>query len=128
VLAKKVQRNSNLGAAKSGGKQSLRRWRVSMADAHGNPKLVGSWIKVTTVACAEKYPATLEFAAGTYRGTRGPGQGMIWWDAGIYRHEDPSTLVVSTATDELASYPITYRDNEFEFTDANGCRVTYRRS
>jgi hypothetical protein len=53
---------------------------------------------------------------------------MISWDAGIYRHENPSTLVVGTATDELATYSIAFHGDEFEVTDADGCRVTYRRA
>jgi hypothetical protein len=89
--------------------------------------LVGTWVKTTAAACADKYPATLAFSTGTYRGSRGPGQGLIWWDAGIYRLEDPQTLVVGTATDELISYPIVLRDDRFEVTDSEGCRVSYRR-
>ena len=70
------------------------------------PDVVGTWTKTTTAACADKYPATLTFSTGTYRGTRGPGQGMVWWDAGIYRLEEPGKLVVGTATDELVTYQI----------------------
>ena len=90
-------------------------------------RLAGEWMKVTSDPCAEKYPATIVFAASTYRGARGPSQGMVWWDAGIYRLEGPHTLVVSTATDELVRYPVTFRDQEFEFSDSKGCRVIYRR-
>ena len=72
--------------------------------------------------------ATVTFSAGTYRGTRGPGQGMVWWDAGIYRLEDPRTLVVGTATDELVTYQIALQADRFEFTDSDGCLVTYRRA
>jgi len=91
--------------------------------------MVGTWTKVTTAACADKYPATVTFSAGTYRGTRGPGQGMVWWDAGIYRFEGTRTLVVGTATDELVSYQITLQAaDRFEFTDPEGCLVTYRRA
>ena len=92
-----------------------------------DPRLTGEWMKATTDACAEKYPATIVFATSTYRGARGPSQGMVWWDAGIYRLEGPHTLVVSTATDELVRYPVTFRDQEFEFSDSEGCRVIYRR-
>ena len=89
--------------------------------------LVGTWTKTTTASCADKYPATLTFSTGTYRGMRGPGQGMVWWDAGIYRLEEPQTLVLSVATDELVRYPIVVRDDEFEFTDSEGCKVIYHR-
>jgi hypothetical protein len=40
-----------------------------------------------------------KFSTGTYCGARGAEQGLIWWDAGIYRLEDWGRLMVSTATD-----------------------------
>ena len=99
-----------------------------MADSQEQSRnMVGTWTKATTAACADKYPATLTFSTGTYRGARGPGQGMVWWDAGIYRLEDPGTLVVGTATDELVTYQIVLQADHFEVTDSEGCRVTYRR-
>ena len=99
-----------------------------MASTHDQTRgMVGTWTKATTAPCADKYPATLTFSTGTYRGMRGPNQGMVWWDAGIYRLEDARTLVVGTATDELVKYRITLKGDRFEFTDPDGCRVTYRR-
>jgi hypothetical protein len=99
----------------------------TMADTEQAPSVVGTWTKTTTAACADKYPATLTFSTGTYRGTRGPGQGMVWWDAGIYRLEGPRTIVVGTATDELVTYQIALQADQFDVTDSEGCRVTYRR-
>ena len=99
-----------------------------MASTHDQSRgMVGTWKKVTTDACADKYPETMTFSTGTYRGARGPKQGFVSWDAGIYRLEDAQTLVVGTATDELVNYRITLHADRFEFTDADGCRVTYRR-
>jgi hypothetical protein len=98
-----------------------------MADKH-EQSMIGTWKKTTASACADKYPATLTFSTGTYRGTRGEGQGMVWWDAGIYRLEDSSTLVVGTATDELVTYHISLQADRFEFTDSDDCLVTYRRA
>lgn len=98
-----------------------------MADKH-EQSMVGTWTKSTSAACADKYPATLTFSTGTYRGMRGPGQGMVWWDAGIYRLEDSNTLVVGTANDELVTYRISLEADRFEFTDSEGCVVTYRRA
>jgi hypothetical protein len=98
-----------------------------MADKH-EQSMVGTWSKATASACADKYPATLTFSTGTYRGTRGEGQGMVWWDAGIYRLEDSNTLVVGTATDELVTYHISLQADRFEFTDSDDCLVTYRRA
>ncbi len=93
-----------------------------------SPNLTGAWNKITTDACADKYPAAITFAASTFRGTRGATQGMIWWDAGIYRLEGPRTLLLSVATDELVRYDLTTRGDEFDVTDAEGCHVTYRRA
>jgi hypothetical protein len=98
-----------------------------MADKH-EQSMIGTWKKTTASACADKYPATLTFSTGTYRGTRGEGQGMVWWDAGIYRLEDSNTLVVGTATDELVTYHISLQADRFEFTDSDDCLVTYRRA
>jgi hypothetical protein len=90
--------------------------------------LVGSWAKATEDACADKYPQTLTFSTSTYRGARGPGQGFVQWDAGIYRIEGPTTLVVGTASDELVSYRLSLSEDRFEITDSGGCRVVYRRT
>ena len=99
-----------------------------MADTHAQASgLVGSWTRRTTEACADKCPATLTFSTGTYRGSRGQGQGMILWDAGIYRVEDSRTLVMGTASDELVTYSIALHDDAFEVTDSEGCRVLYAR-
>jgi hypothetical protein len=89
--------------------------------------LVGTWTKATDEACADRYPATLTFATGTYRGVRAATQGFVSWDAGIYRLEGPDTLVMGTATDALESYRIAIEADRFDVTDAEGCRVSYRR-
>jgi hypothetical protein len=91
------------------------------------PDLVGSWSKAESPPCAEKYPQTLTFATGTYRGRRGEGQGFVWWDAGIYRVEHPDRLVLGTATDELVTYGIRLEGDRLEVTDPDGCRFAYRR-
>jgi hypothetical protein len=95
--------------------------------ANQPPTLVGSWKKVTESACADKYPATITFSTGTYRGARGPGQGMVWWDAGIYRLEGETTLVLSVATDELVTYQVVIHDDRLDVTDPDGCRFSYQR-
>jgi hypothetical protein len=101
---------------------------VSGPDEDTRPvNLIGTWHKITTSSCADKYPATITFSTGTYRGARGPGQGMVWWDAGIYRLEGPQRLVLSVATDELVTYEITVRADQCEVTDAEGCQFAYRR-
>ena len=71
-----------------------------MADKHGQ-SMVGTWTKTTAAACADKYPATITFSTGTYRGMRGPGQGMVWWDAGIYRLEAVSYTHLTLPTKRI---------------------------
>src|SRR5438067_12117109 len=89
--------------------------------------LVGTWPETTVSTCAEKYRAVITFSTGTYRGARGAGQGMIWWDAGIYRLEGRNALLLSVATDELVTYQIDFADDRIEVTDPDGCRFAYRR-
>jgi hypothetical protein len=91
--------------------------------------LTGRWRRETTDEYAWRYPAEVTFAAGTtFVGTRGADQGMVVWDAGIYRLEDDDrTLVVSTSTDELVSYRIRIEGDTMSFVDSDGCEVTYRR-
>jgi len=89
--------------------------------------LVGVWKKSGAPTCADKYPETIAFSATTYRGTRGASQGMICWDAGIYRIEGSNTLVIGTATDELIRYEISLQGDRLDVTDAEGCRFTYQR-
>lgn len=91
------------------------------------PTLVGTWRKITTSACANKYPDRISFAVETYLGNRGSGQAFVWWDAGIYRLEDESTLVLGTATDELVTYKISLSTDKFDVTDPEGCRFSYQR-
>ena len=93
-----------------------------------NSSLVGSWRKSASPPCADKYPDTVEFAEGTYRGTRGEGQGFVWWDAGVYRLEEPGQLVLGTATDELVSYSVRLGPDRLEVIDPEGCRFVYART
>jgi hypothetical protein len=66
--------------------------------------LEGRWHKVTEDEALDQYPAEITFAEDTYVAQRGEQQGMIWWDAGIYRIDGPTTLVLSTATDSMVTY------------------------
>jgi hypothetical protein len=90
--------------------------------------LQGSWRKTTSPPCADKYPDTIDFATGTYRGHRGEGQGFVWWDAGIYRLEAPDRLVLGTATDELVTYLVRLDETHLDVTDPDGCRFAYERT
>jgi hypothetical protein len=91
------------------------------------PELVGSWRKVDAPECAQKYPDVLTFSTGTYRGARGAEQGFIWWDAGMYRLEDPRRLVLSVATDELVTYQVHLEGDVLQLVDPDGCRFSYQR-
>jgi len=91
------------------------------------PSLAGTWRKVDAPDCADRYPNHLTFEAGTYRGQRGEGQGFIWWDAGIYRLEGETDLVLSVATDELVRYRATVDGDRLHVVDPDGCRFTYER-
>lgn len=92
------------------------------------PSLVGIWTKSSAPSCADKYPETLTFAAGTFRGSRGATQGFVHWDAGIYRLEGERTLVLTTATDELVHYEIGLAGDTLTIRDPEGCVFAYRRS
>jgi hypothetical protein len=93
----------------------------------GLPYLQGQWRKITQDPKVDMYPATLDFSLATYRGTRDANQGMIWWDAGIYRMVDERTLVLSTATDAMVEYQISYDQNRLVVSDADGNTVEYQR-
>lgn len=90
--------------------------------------LVGSWHKVGSPECARKYPDHLTFSAGTFRGTRGETQGFVWWDAGSYRLESDTRLVLTTATDALVAYEVSVGPDELAITDPDGCQFSYRRA
>jgi hypothetical protein len=93
----------------------------------GLPFLQGQWRKITQDPKVDKYPAGLSFSLATYRGTRAINQGMIWWDAGIYRVVDERTLVLSTATDEMVEYQISYDKTRLLVSDTDGNTVEYER-
>lgn len=94
----------------------------------GLPDLQGRWRKLSTEAEAEQYPTEITFAKSTYRGSRAEDQGMIWWDAGIYRLVDERTLTLSTATDEMVTYPVRIDADRLTVTVAGECDVVFERA
>lgn len=90
------------------------------------PNLAGTWRKITTTACANKYPEMISFAESTYLGTRGKDQAFVWWDAGIYRLQNETSLVLGTATDELVAYSVKLSADRLDVTDPDGCHFSYR--
>lgn len=91
-------------------------------------KLMGRWAKVPGDPCGDRYPQEIEFAEATYLGTKGPGQGFVLWDAGIYRVVDEGRVLVQGAADELQEYRARTVDDLVEFEDEAGCVVRYRRA
>jgi hypothetical protein len=93
----------------------------------GLPFLQGQWRKITKGPKVDKYPAELNFSLATYRGTRATNQGMIWWDAGIYRMVDERTLVLSTATYDMVEYQHSDHNKRLLRTEADATTVEYQR-
>src|SRR5215217_4113905 len=81
------------GAVRGAGRLRPRRWAVTspaeeeaMTDPSAPVDLTGEWCQLDDQPeCAAAYPRSLTFGTGTYRGTRGEGQGFVRWDAGTYR-------------------------------------------
>ena len=90
-------------------------------------RLVGRWQKLTIDEALNQYPAEIKFAEDTYLGSRGDEQGMIWWDAGIYRIQDRKTLVLSTATDEMVTYTMRLRGKRLKVDVPDKGTVVYER-
>jgi hypothetical protein len=89
--------------------------------------LTGRWLKATTDACAELYPAELLLRpGGIYEAPGGPEVGAVWHSGG-WRLEG-GAFVIQMANDEMRPYRLeTPADDELAITDAEDCRVVYRR-
>ena len=93
----------------------------------GLPDLIGRWLRLTSDEVAQRYPVEITFAEATYRGTRAETQGFILWDAGTYRLVDDHTLILSTASDELVTYPVVLDGPSLLVRTADG-DVTFERA
>jgi hypothetical protein len=102
---------------------------VSELSASEPRALHGRWRRVSTDACAQRYPVDLTVGPGSrYAGTRADDQGMVVWDAGTARMPDEATLTMSTASDEVVHYRLVVESaDRFTVTDPEGCAVTYER-
>ncbi len=89
--------------------------------------VVGRWAREPGGPCAGRYPDAVEFLEGTYLGAKGPGQGFVVWDAGIYRRTAPDRLLVQTASDELVDYGCSVTGDRLTIVDDDECEVRYRR-
>ena len=96
------------------------------ADAN---RMIGSWRKVGSPACAASYPAVVNFEGnGLYRGEPEPPAQFTTWDVGTWRMEEAGRVSISTANDAVVEYSLDASADELSFTDPDGCRFTYRRS
>lgn len=98
------------------------------SEPDGPTPLVGRWQRTDADAATGRYPVELDMSTGTFRGRRGEQQGMIWWDAGIYRFADPTHLVLSTATDELVTYRVRLDGDRLEIETPDEGPVVYQRA
>jgi hypothetical protein len=57
----------------------------------------------------------------------GTTQGFIVWDAGSYKVESESVIMIQTATDELHHYRYRLDGNRLTFVDDDGCAFAYQR-
>jgi hypothetical protein len=90
--------------------------------------LIGRWIKLSRVECAEAYPDEIEFFEATYLGRKGrSGQRFIVWDAGGYEVTRPGHVTIEVATDEQVPYSFSIAGTVLTFVDPEGCRFEYRR-
>ena len=89
--------------------------------------VVGRWAKARQDGCQQQYPDVIEFFEGTYLGTKGPGQGFLVWDAGIYKRLTPDRIRIQIATDELVTYQCSVTADLLTVLDPDGCCLEYRR-
>lgn len=89
--------------------------------------VVGRWAKIRATGCDQPYPDVIEFFEGTYLGSKGPGQGFLVWDAGIYKRLTPDRIRIQIATDELVTYQCSVSADLLTVVDPDGCCLEYRR-
>jgi hypothetical protein len=97
-----------------------------------DPDLRGRW-KRSAVDSDDPLPAGIEFREGTYLAEKGHGQRFLHWDAGTYElrvePDDPGKglLTISTATDSLETYPVSFIGGVLEVAMEGGRRVRFDR-
>ena len=90
--------------------------------------LRGHWHRVEATACANAYPAHLEFKETRYAGMKDPAnQGFVIWDAGGYRVEPDGVVMIQTATDSQERYRYRLAGDRLTFTNDAGCEFAYER-
>jgi hypothetical protein len=90
--------------------------------------LRGRWHRVAGGDCASAYPARLELRETRYAGTKdGDARGFIIWDAGSYRIESDTIMMVQTANDSHELYRYRLEGDRLSFKDDAGCTFAYER-
>jgi hypothetical protein len=96
------------------------------------PQIQGRWERVDA-STEDLFPAGIEFRKGTYLATKGSGQRFIQWDAGTYeltmQPNDPRAgwLTLSTATDSLETYPVSFEGGALEVAVEAGRTLRFAR-
>jgi len=99
----------------------------------GEIDLRGRW-KRSEPAADDPIPEAIEFREGTYLAEKGSGQRFLHWDAGTYAlSAEPDDrgrryLTMSTATDSLETYPVSFTDGSLEVEMPDGRRVKFDRA
>ena len=93
------------------------------------PRLVGTWVKLTQSDCSGVYPHRLEFREnGIYFGQKEPPGGFTQWDLGTYEVVASDKIKISTANDALVTYEFVFLNDLLTFVDPDHCRFEYRRA
>jgi hypothetical protein len=96
---------------------------------NGDSKLVGTWQRSGSDACAASYPVNLRIDAnGLYTGAAEQAGEFTLWDAGTWRGKGPGKVALSVANDAVITYAYTLAGDVLTITDDKECRVVYRRS
>lgn len=89
----------------------------------------GRWRRVTQGKCANAYPALIEFFEARFLGKKDPAtQNFIVWDAGGYRVESDSVVMIQTASDAQVRYQYRLVGQQLTFIDDEGCEFSYERA
>ncbi len=93
-----------------------------------DPRLVGTWRRITEKANANGYAAQLCFEAnGLYFGLGDPPGSFTWWDGGAWALRAPGQLALATANDAVITYAYRLDVDILTIIDASGCQVAYLR-
>ncbi len=91
--------------------------------------LIGTWVRIDPATCGSIYPDAIRFeASGLYFGRKEPPGSFTLWDAGTFEVVGGRSIKISTANDAIIAYGYAIEDDVLSFSDAQGCRFSYRRA